>query len=933
VTGAADLLDAGSVAVIAARLIRVLEAVTADPDICLSRVQVLGAAEREMLLATWNDTAASVPDTTMVGLFEAQVARTPDAVAIAFGDTVVTFAQLDARANRLARLLVGQGVGTESVVAVLLERSADLVVALLGVLKAGAAYLPLDPAYPAGRTAFLLADSGAMCLVSDQCMLERLEEFGLRVDGRDILPAVRLDDPVIADELAGLSGGHLEPGERKGVLLPGHLIWVIYTSGSTGRPKGVLVRHRAVVNFLMSMRERFAFRTDDRLLAVTTVGFDIAALEVYLPLVSGVPMVMASQEQVLDPWALRALIRSCGVTVVQATPSLWHGLVADADDRVDWSQVRVYIGAEALPDDLARTLLDRTPALTNLYGPTETTVWSTAKLTESDAADLTSIGGPIANTQVYVLDDALVPVPPGVHGELYIAGDGLARGYMGRPGLSAERFVACPFGAGGQRMYRTGDVVRWSAAGDLAFLGRADEQVKIRGFRVELGEVEAVIAAHPGVAQVTVIAREDNPGDKRLVAYVVPAEGTRAVSGDDMVETLAADDDLSARVRGLAALRLPGYMVPSAVVLLDVLPLMPNGKLDRKALPTPDPAARTMAHDTTVAGLEEYICEVFAEVLGVESVGAEDDFFALGGHSHLAVQTVARLKERGISFAVRDIFAAPTASGLMQRTSASSLRDVLGVLLPIREQGEAHPVFCMPPAGGLSWCYIPMARFAPSGIPLYALQARGLDGKTDFATSLPGMAEDCIEQIRTVQPNGPYRLLGWSFGGMVAHEVAVRLQAAGDEVSALIILDFYPPRSRPDAGRVGGDGEDGPPDLEPVPAPGPDAELQALMDQARRRAGFIGLSDEEWLHLARLIQTHHGMAAEHVHGRFDGEALVLVAQEGTLDSARKAREWEPYVSGTLSEVSIPCSHRQMVDPKWLGEVWSAIAGWMETKED
>jgi thioesterase domain-containing protein len=362
------------------------------------------------------------------------------------------------------------------------------------------------------------------------------------------------------------------------------------------------------------------------------------------------------------------------------------------------------------------------------------------------------------------------------------------------------------------------------------------------------------------------------------------------------------------------------------VVVLGELPLTPNGKLDRQALPAPDPAVRAPVRG--VAVLEGHICEVFAEVLGLESVGPEDDFFALGGHSLLAVRAVARLKERGVSLSERYIFAAPTARGLVAGMSLSSLRDVLGVLLPIREQGEAPPVFCMPPGSGLSWCYMPMAKFAPSEIPLYGLQARGLDGKTDFAASLPEMSEDYIEQIRTVQPSGPYRLLGWSLGGIIAHEVAVRLQAAGEEAS-LILMDAYPILRMPDAGSVDGDGEDGPADLDPMPAPNPDEELEAIREWVRGAGVLVGgLSDEECLRFARLSQNNNRIVAEHVYGRFDGEVLLLVAAEEKSEMAPTAKDWEPYVSRTISEVPIPCSHKHMADREWLGEIWSAIAGWM-----
>jgi thioesterase domain-containing protein len=645
--------------------------------------------------------------------------------------------------------------------------------------------------------------------------------------------------------------------------------------------------------------------------------------ELFWPLAQGAQLVLARPGGQGDPEYLAGLIAAAGVTTVQFVPAMLEAFVAAADPGACASVRQVFCAGGMLPGRLAARFTQRfAAALLNRYGLTETTVDSTAWACTGDGADDPPIGSPAANTRVFVLDGWLEPVPAGVTGELYISGAGLARGYLRRGALTGERFVACPFGAG-ERMYRTGDLAKWTVGGQLEFCGRVDDQVKIRGFRIEPAEVEAVVAACPGVAQAAVIARQDTPGEVRLVAYVVPAGVDAAVDAAG----------LPAAVRELAVSRLPEYMVPSAVVVLEVLPLTPNGKLDRAALPAPDRVVGTTVHDEDVGALEEYICEVFADVLGVDSVGPEDDFFALGGHSLLAVRAVARLKERGISFAVRDIFAAPTVSSLVGRTSMSSLRDVLGILLPIRKQGEAPPVFCMPPGGGLSWCYLPMAKFAPSGIPLYALQARGLDGKSDFATSLTEYAEDCIERIRTVQPSGPYRLLGWSFGAMLAHQVAIQLQALGEEVSALIIMDLYPrPPRNPDAGSVNGDGEMGPADLEPMPAPDPDAQLQALIDEIRRGAGRLGASDDEWLHIARLMQNHEKIAAEHAYGRFDGNILVLVAQEGKQDYQPAVSAWEPYVTGTISEVAIPCSHQQLVSTEWLGEVWSAIARWMGTEQ-
>ncbi|MFI6058361.1 amino acid adenylation domain-containing protein [Streptomyces sp. NPDC051286] len=926
VVASTDLFEPETVVRIAERWVRVLDTLSADPGLRLSELDVLGEAERRRLLTDWNDTAAEVRGSTVVELFEEQAARTPEAIALEYAGTEMTYAELDARANRLARHLVGRGIGTEDVVATVFERTPDLVVALLGVIKAGAVYLPIDPAYPSERTAYVLEDSGAVCLLSSADLRGRLAEFGVEVDDGAV-PVVLLDDPAVARELADLDGSAPTAEERGGHLLPWHPMWVIYTSGSTGRPKGVLVEHRAIVNFLAAMQDQFALGAKDRLLAVSTVGCDMAGLEFYLPLVNGSRMILASQEQVLDPWALRDLIRSRGANIVHATPSLWRGLVSDADDPLDWSRVRVLIGAEALPDELARTLLSRAGSLTNLYGPTETTVWSTARETVRADADagrnLTSIGGPVANTRLYVLDERLAPVPVGVAGELYIAGDGLARGYLGRPGLTAGRFVACPFGGPGERMYRTGDMVRWSGDGDLEFMGRADDQVKIRGFRVELGEIEAVLAGHPSVAQAVVVVREETPGDKQLVGYVVPEPDAR---GD-------ADGGLGPAVRAATQERLPGYMVPSAVVVLDAFPLMPNGKLNRKALPAPEFRAGAEGAGRSVTALEASLCEAFAEVLGMETVGVDDDFFALGGQSLRAVQLVEALRQRGVSVAVRDLFAAPSVSGLLKRMSMTSVRDSLDVLLPIRAEGSKPPVFCVHPAGGLSWCYMPLARSVPDDVPLYGLQARGLDGETELAGSVEEMAADYIRQIRSVQESGPYHLLGWSFGGTAAHEIAVQLRAAGEEVAMLVILDAFPPVANPDGESAEG-AEGAVEDQGPEPERDPAAELDRLTEMVRREAGHVfgATSDEEFRTLARIFQNNGLIGGAHRFGLFDGDALLVVAEDSKPEGAPTVEAWQPHVTGEIAEIGLPCNHYDLSLPEMLARVWSAASDWLERED-
>ncbi|MFJ7498038.1 amino acid adenylation domain-containing protein, partial [Streptomyces sp. NPDC097727] len=643
---AVGAIDAEAVGVLvrtaAEHLVSALEeALDGGPEPQLSEVRVLHGAGLHQVVEEWNDTAVEVEASTLPGLFEAQVARTPDAPAVVFEGTEVSYRELDERANRLARLLAGYGVGPESVVGVVMDRGVDLVVSLLAVVKAGGAYLPIDPEYPAERIAYVLSDAGVPLVVSHSAVVDVVPAG---------VPVVVVDETDTVAEPAGAAG--VPPGRA---VAPGNAAYVIYTSGSTGRPKGVMVSHDALVNHLFGAGRRVAMGARDRLVAVTTVSFDIAALELFLPLVSGSSVVVAPRDVVRDPAALRGLVVSSGATVLQAVPSLWRALL----DTEGWpAGVRALAGGEALPRELAQRFADLGIGAVNMYGPTEATVWATS-------ADVTvgavSVGRPFANMRAYVLDRALRPVPAGVLGELYLAGAQLARGYAGRPGLTAERFVASPF-TSGERLYRTGDVARWSAGGELECLGRADDQVKVRGFRIELGEVEAVLESHERVARAVAAVRSDTSDDAVLVAYVVPHE----------------DLDV-AELRAHLGRNLPAYMLPSAFVVLDELPLTANGKVDRKALPAPDfvPGAGRGPADAR----EEVLCAAFAEVLGLESVGVDDDFFALGGHSLLAVRLISRVQTQGVALSVRALFDSPTPAGLA-RSAGMKQAEVPDNLIP-----------------------------------------------------------------------------------------------------------------------------------------------------------------------------------------------------------------------------------------------------------
>ncbi|GGZ25562.1 amino acid adenylation domain-containing protein [Streptomyces poonensis] len=633
-----DLYDRGRAQELLDTFCRVLEQIEADASLPVSRTEALSPRRLRTVLADWNDTAAAVPAASVPEQFAAAVATDPDATALVVDGTELTYGRLDDRVNRIARLLTELGAGPEARVAVALPRGADLVATLLAVGRTGGAYIPLDPEYPAERVQYIVEDASPAVVVTDSTVTS--------VPATEGVARVLLDAPEVCDRLAALSGAPLEP-----VAVPGgHPAYTIYTSGSTGKPKGVVVTRDNLTNFVEDMRKRFEVRPGDRLAAVTTIAFDIAGLELYVPLVAGASVVLATRDEVIDIPRLAELVKNTGATLMQATPTLWQALVAQRPEAL--AGLRVLVGGEALPAGLANRLTELAEQVTNVYGPTETTIWSTAaRLHEVDGPPV--IGKPIANTQVYVLDGGLSPVPPGVPGDLYLAGDGLARGYFGRPDLTSERFVACPFGAPGARMYRTGDVARWTSTGDLEFAGRTDDQVKVRGFRIELGEIESVLCELPEVAQAAVVAREDTAGEKRLVAYVVAAPGAK-VSVPVLREGVGA--------------RLPEYMVPAAFVTLDKLPLTPNGKTDRKALPAPDFTALSTATAGPRTPQEEILCGLFAEILDLPSVGVHDDFFDLGGHSLHATRLVSRIRVAfSVELPLRLLWEAPTVAELAAR--------------------------------------------------------------------------------------------------------------------------------------------------------------------------------------------------------------------------------------------------------------------------
>ncbi len=658
-----DLFDVSTIERMLNHYRKLLEGFVERPDARVSELALLTDGEQRQLLLDWNATTMPYPtEQTVHGLFEAQARRTPDAVALQFEDVALSYAELSARANRLAHHLRALGAGRESLVGVWMERSEDMVVAVLGVLKAGAAYVPLDPAFPKDRIDYMMEDAELSIVVTQSALAEGLPA-GIRAVCMDRDAATLATQP--AADPAPLAAC-------------GDLAYVIYTSGSTGRPKGVMLEHRAVVNFLLSMHREPGITAQDRFVSVTTLSFDIAGLEIHGPLTVGGTVVLASRATALDGVRLAALLDRSEATLLQATPATWRLLLESG-----WQGrpgLKMLCGGEGLPRDLADKLLATGGELWNMYGPTETTIWSTVwRVTDTQRA--ISIGRPIANTQVYVLEPSGLPAPVGVGGELCIGGDGLARGYRNRDDLTAEKFVTLDLpGVGPARVYRTGDVVRFLADGRMEFVGRRDHQVKVRGFRIELGEIETVLAKHEGIKDCVVHVREDTPGDQRLVAYVVSQPGAT-------FETEAA--------RATLRVQLPEYMVPNLFVVLEALPLTPNGKVDRKALPAPalvvDEAA-DVADEALMTPVQRQVAALWREVLNTQRVGLHANFFDLGGHSLLLVRLQSAMqREFGKEFPLVELFQRTTvaaqaermstpvgASGALERARARAAKQIQG---------------------------------------------------------------------------------------------------------------------------------------------------------------------------------------------------------------------------------------------------------------
>ncbi len=769
-----NLFDPTTIARMLRHFRALAEAAIANPDQQLSTLPMLTETERDQLLVEWNDTKSDYPQEQCIHeLFEAQAERTPEAIAIVFEKEQLTYRELNSRANQLAHYLRKRGVGVEVPVGICMHRSTEMVIGLLGILKAGAAYVPLDPLYPPERLRFMLEDAAVAVLLTQQHLVKTLPEHQAE------LVCVDADWEMIAAE----STEQMSSGARAE-----NLAYVIYTSGSTGRPKGVLIEHRSLVNHSLAIAQHYQLSSDDRILQFASLSFDVAAEELYPTWLSGATVVMQPDQGAASLRDFLRLVEQEKITVVNVPTPYWHewvGELSASGGTLPPTLRLVVVGTDkALVERLAtwQKVVGGRVRWINAYGPTEATITATTyeaeRLREGESFDVVPIGRPLANKKIYILDRHLQPVPVGVAGELHIGGVGLARGYLNRPELTIERFIPDPFGTeSGARLYKTGDMARYLSDGNIEFLGRIDHQVKIRGFRIELGEIEAALGQYSAVRGAVVVAREDTPGEKRLVAYVVGNEGQPTSVGE---------------LRSFLKEKLPGYMVPSAFVLLDELPLTPSGKVDRRALPAPE-QGRAEQNGAFVAPrneLEMQLTKMWEKVLSVQPVGVTDNFFDLGGHSLLAVRLFAQIEKMfGKNLPLATLFQAPTVEQLTPIVREQESSVSWSSLVAVQPGGSKPPFFGVHGALANVLMYRDLARHLGPDQPVYGLQARGLDGKQEPDTRVEEMAARYITEIRTVQPAGPYYLGGVSFGGVVAYEMAQQLHAQGEKVALLAMFN------------------------------------------------------------------------------------------------------------------------------------------------
>lgn len=729
------------------------------PDKQLDAAPLLSKQEFQQLTVEWNRTARPYDQhLTVTELFESVVQKGSSARAVVSGKDTLTYGELNERANRLARHLRDRGAKPDSLIALCVDRTSELIVAMLAILKSGAAYLPLDPAHPSDRIAQVIRDAGAILILTEERYLHDLPI-------KDV-DAICLDRD--AAQWAALSAENLTSTAG-----PKNLAYVMYTSGSTGKPKGVEIRHYSVVNFLQSMQVDLSLKHGETVLALTTVTFDISVLEIFLPLISGGCIELLTRSTVVDAVLLRAAIERSEASLIQATPMTWRMLL-----ETGWkgnSSARLLCGGEALASDLATELLQRGGSLWNMFGPTETTVWSTMQRIDKQFQSIT-VGRPIANTNVYILDSELQPVPTGVAGELYLGGHGVARGYRGRPDLTEERFIPSPF-VQGDVIYKTGDLARFDSDGLIEHMGRLDHQIKLRGYRIELGEIEAVICEHSAISAAAVVLSGQAAEEQQLVAYVV-----------------ASSEGITAQViRDFLAARLPEYMVPPVIVFLDQFPLTSSGKVDRRALPAPVLTSKepdnVVTNESQYSRLESQIYDVWCETLRVPRIPAGISFFELGGHSLLALRVTTRISAiLGRQVPVTLLFCCPTITSFAKALQQPETYEDK-IVICLRQVDGTTPLFMIPPIGAELYSYRNLLSILQKDRTVYGINF--WHSSMDLANdrTLEELAQRCAASILETQTSGPYLLMGYSFGGILAYEIARNLLAAGKQIQFVGVID------------------------------------------------------------------------------------------------------------------------------------------------
>jgi amino acid adenylation domain-containing protein len=925
----------------------ILEAIVVDPELPIARIPLLSRSESASLLAAAAGGAPVAPAEAVTTAFVEQARRRPQAPALFDDQGSLSYAQLERCSRRLAARLRAAGAGPGERVAVCLERDRRMAVALLATLRSGAAYVPLDPLFPTERIGYTLQDSAPRVLLT-----ERRLRASLPVDGT--VTCLYLDDiDALADEDDD-TGRHAVADIPPD---PVQAAYVIYTSGSTGRPKGVEVPAGALANFLASMRHSPGIGAGDRVLAVTTVAFDIAGLELWLPLTSGATLRLLPANQAADASALLAVMQQWRPTLMQATPATWKMLL-DAGWPGD-PQLTVLCGGEALAPELARALCRRSAAVWNMYGPTETTIWSALYRVRGDEAGRVPVGRPIDATRLYVLDRHGELQPQGIAGELYIGGAGVASGYFGRPELTAQRFLPDPFAANAAnsanavgdappRMYRTGDCVRLRGDGNFEYLSRLDDQIKLRGFRIEPGEIEALLREHPAIRDAVVVVRPRHgdagaaagEDDQRLVAYYVPAVGAAPIPRSELAEPLQR--------------RLPAYMVPSAFVALPALPLTANGKIDRRALPAPvfEDAADDAGYLAPRDALEAELATLWAEVLALPRIGVRDDFFRRGGYSLLAMRLFARIEQQfGAALPLAALLERPTVEYLAERirelrsrpAAVPALHDVdsrsFSHLVPIQTRGRRAPLFCVHGAGGNVLNFSRLAHYLGLARPLYGLQARGVDGRTAPFLSIEDMAAAYLQELRALQPQGPYYLGGYCGGGVIAFEMARRLRGEGETVALLALLDCYRPSltfgvSRPRRWTYG------------IVHGGARYVRDKLVDRVRRdlrelsswlRIGWARLRGQTVpFGLRDFWLTQHFLksAQRYTPQPYPGKLTILRATEvdPELLGAGPELGWTGLASGGIQVFDVPGNHHSLMQEPNIGVLAATLGRCIEAAE-